>query len=130
MIFRYSLLWFLLAVIAILNGTLREKVYGKYFSELTSHQISTITGILLSGAVVYCVHRFWPIESIAQAWIIGVIWFISTVIFEFGFGHYAMGHSWAHLLRDYDLFQGRVWLVFLLWILVMPVVIYRLSGFK
>ncbi len=43
-----------------------------------------------------------------------------TVIFEFGFGHYIMGHSWSKLLHDYNLLAGRLWLVVLLAILTGP----------
>lgn len=125
MVIRYSLLWFVLAIIAIMNGIIREQTYGKVVSELSAHQLSTLTGVILSGAFVYFVHRIWPIESSNQALIIGVIWLISTIIFEFSFGHYVAGHSWNHLLNDYNILQGRVWSLFLLWVLIMPVVIYK-----
>ena len=125
MLLRYSLLWLALALIAIANGALREKTYGKYISELSAHQLSTLTAIVFSGTFVYFIHRVWPIESSNQAWLIGAIWFITTIIFEFTFGHYIVGHSWAHLLNDYNIFQGRVWPLFLVWVLFMPVVIHK-----
>lgn len=125
MILRYSLLWFALAIIAIANGILREQTYGKILTELSAHQVSTVTGVLFSGAFVYFIHRAWPIESSSQAWSIGTIWLISTIIFEFGFGHYIAGHPWSHLLNDYNIFAGRVWLFFLVWVFVMPVVIHK-----
>jgi hypothetical protein len=125
MILRYSLLWFALAIIAIENGILREQTYGKFISELSAHQLSTLTGVIFSGIFVYLVHRVWPIESSSQAWYIGGIWLVSTIIFEFGFGHYIVGHSWSHLLSDYNIFQGRVWSLFLVWVLIMPVIIYK-----
>ena len=125
MILHYSLLWFVLAVIAILNGILREQTYGKFLSELSAHQLSTLTGVILSGMFVYFIHHIWPIESLNKAWTIGGIWLISTVAFEFVFGHYVAGHSWSLLLHDYNIFQGRVWSLFLVWVLIMPVVIYK-----
>ena len=125
MLSRYSLLWFALAIIAIANGMLRELTYGKILSELSSHQLSTLTGIIFSGLFVLLMHRIWPIESSAQAWLIGTIWLLATIAFEFGFGHYIAGHSWVHLLADYNIFKGRVWPVFLAWVLIMPVLIYK-----
>lgn len=125
MVLRYSLLWFLLAIIAITNGVLRVTTYGKIMSELSAHQISTVTCIVFSGLFVFYMNKIWPIESLSQAWLIGFIWLISTILFEFVFGHFVMGHTWEILLRDYNLKQGRVWLLFLIWILVMPVVIYK-----
>ena len=51
----------------------------------------------------------------------GCGWLLFTVAFEFGFGHYVAGHSWQRLLGDYNIFDGRVWSLFLLWLLLMPV---------
>jgi hypothetical protein len=125
MVMKYALVWFLLAVVAIANGILRQSTYGKAVSELAAHQISTITAILASGAVVWVVNRFWPIESTSQACIIGACWLVMTVIFEFGFGHYVAGHSWERLFADYNVFEGRVWSFFLVWIAVLPFVVFK-----
>lgn len=127
MIAKYLFVWFLLAIVAITNGIVRQSTYGKAVSELAAHQISTITAILASGAVVWVAHRAWPIESATQAWSIGVCWLIMTVAFEFGFGHYVAGHSWARLLADYNITNGRVWSLFLVWVAVMPYVIFKFA---
>jgi len=125
MIIRYALCWFLLATVAIANGVLREATYGKHLSDLAAHQLSTVTAILFTGLAVWWFGRFWPLESAAQAWSVGFIWLVATIAFEFGFGHFVAGHTWSRLLADYNLLQGRLWLVFLAWILVMPYVFYR-----
>ena len=122
---RYLLLWLVLAVIAIANGTLREFTYGSLVSELTAHRLSTLSGMLFTGLFVWFVQRRWPIASLAQAWLIGCCWLLFTIAFEFGFGHYVIGHDWQRLLADYDLSAGRVWSLFLLWILILPVLGYR-----
>jgi hypothetical protein len=128
MIARYFLVWFLLATVAIANGVIRQTTYGKAVSDLAAHQISTATAVLATGAVVWFVHRVWAIESASQAWSIGLLWLIMTIAFEFGFGHFVAGHSWASLLADYNLFNGRVWCLFLIWMTIMPFVIFRLSA--
>ena len=68
-----------------------------------------------------------PIESASQAWLIGLIWLCLTIAFEFGFGHFVVAHPWNRLFADYDLLSGRVWSVFLLWILFMPRLFYRFA---
>jgi hypothetical protein len=117
--------WVLLAVVAIANGILREGTYGKFIPELAAHQVSTVTAIIAFGGVVWLANRWWPIESVSQALTIGTCWLVMTIAFEFGFGHYVAGHSWQTLLADYNLLEGRVWLLFLLWVAVVPFVIYR-----
>lgn len=127
MVLRYVLCWFLLAVVAIINGVLREGTYGKHVSDLAAHQISTLTAIVLTGIVVSVFYRASPLESAHQAWTIGLLWFVMTISFEFGFGHFVAGHSFSRLFADYNLFQGRVWVLFLVWVAVMPYLFFRLS---
>ena len=67
-------------------------------------------------------------NSPQQALIIGFNWLILTVIFEFLFGHYVMGHTWERLLQDYNIFKGRLWSLVLMWNLIMPYVIFRLAN--
>jgi len=121
------LVWLLLAIVAIANGIVRQSTYGKFVPELAAHQISTVTAILASGLVVWFVNRIWPIESASQALLIGACWLVMTVVFEFGFGHYVAGHSWARLVADYNLVAGRVWSLFLIWVAIMPYVIFKLA---
>ena len=125
MVAKYLLLWLVLAIIAIANGVIRQTTYGKVVPELAAHQISTITAILATGAVVWGLSRIWPLESSSQAWTVGILWLLLTIIFEFGFGHFVAGHSWVKLLADYNLINGRVWLLFLIWVAVTPFVFYR-----
>ena len=128
MVTRYLVLWLLLALVAIVNGTLRQFVYGPYIPELAAHQLSTVTGILFTGITVWILNRARPIGSAKQAWIIGACWFLMTIAFEFGFGHYVAGHSWSRLLADYNVLEGRTWSLFLAWIGLLPWVIWRLGN--
>ena len=125
MILRYLAAWFLLVVVGVLNGAVRGATYGKRLSELSAHQLSTVTGMLATGVVIWLLSRIWPLQSAAQAWVIGIAWLLMTVTFEFGFGRYVAGHSWARLFVDYALFSGRLWLLFLVWIAVLPWLLYR-----
>lgn len=124
----YSICWLGLVLIAIFNGLLRQKGYSRFMSELTAHQISTLTGILLFGAFIWLLTRVWRIESSGQALAIGGIWLALTVAFEFLFGHYVMGHPWSRLFHDYNLLEGRLWVLVLVWTFIAPYVFYRLGS--
>ena len=128
MVAKYLLVWVLLAVVAVTNGIIREATYAKVVSELTAHQVSTVTAILACSISVWIVNRLWPIQSTSQAWTIGISWLVLTVAFEFGFGHFVAGHSWNRLIADYNLLEGRVWSLFLFWLLIMPFVIYKATS--
>ena len=113
-------------LIAIFNGMLREKWYGKTINELAAHQISTLAGIFLFWTYIWIIIRHWPPESAGQAAAIGLIWLVLTIAFEFSFGRYIAGHTWRHLFSDYNLFAGRLWIVILLWVTIAPYFFYRL----
>lgn len=130
MIFRYLVAWLVLALLATANGTLRQATYGQVLPELTAHQISTFTGIALTGLVVWILSQRWPLRSAHQAWIVGAAWLALTIAFEFGFGHFVAGHSWSRLLADYDLSRGRLWTLFLVWITSAPWIFHQLSHSK
>lgn len=127
MVKRHLFFWLVLMLLAIANGILRETLLSPRFTELAAHQLSTLSGIVLTGLVAGLFARRWPLASPSQAWLVGICWLMFTLLFEFTFGHYLAGHSWARLLQDYNLLAGRVWPLFLLWVAVMPYLFYRLG---
>jgi hypothetical protein len=57
---------------------------------------------------------------------VGGYWLILTVGFEFIFGHYVAGHSWERLLADYNLGQGRIWVLVLVTTFLAPWLSHKL----
>lgn len=127
MYLTYFLLWFVLVVIAIINGAVRNGVYQKYLGDLLAHQVSTVIGIALFGIFIWFAVNKWRPESSNQAVLIGVMWLVMTVIFEFIFGHYVFGNPWSKLLHDYNILQGRVWILILIWVTIAPYLFYKLQ---
>ncbi|MGK7897526.1 MAG: hypothetical protein AB4372_28885 [Xenococcus sp. (in: cyanobacteria)] len=124
-IFIYILAWLGMVLLAIVNGIIRGKSYGQSMSELSAHQLSTLIAIILFGIYIFTLTRVFQIQSTTQAFTIGGIWLIMTVIFEFLFGHFVAGHSWSRLFMDYNILNGRVWVLVLLWVFISPFVFYR-----
>ena len=124
---KYILAWFPMIIIAIANGLFREKILTNRLNELQAHQLSTAIMIILFGIYVWILFKIWYPTSLNQAIIIGLIWLVLTVFFEFLFGHYVAGHSWERLLQDYNILKGRVWLLVLIWISIAPYIIYQLQ---
>ena len=128
MITKYLLAWLGLPVIGIVNGAIRQFLYRDALGDLTAHQLSTVTGILLFGLYIWLLSRWWPLPSARAAITVGLLWLALTIGFEFIFGHYVVGNSWERLLADYNLLAGRVWVLVLIWITIAPYVFYRLAA--
>ena len=115
-----------MVLIAIFNGMLRVKWYGKTIDELAAHQISSLTGTFLFGIYIWFIIHGWPPDSEGQAAAIGLVWLLLTIAFEFIFGRYVAGHTWSHLFSDYNLFAGRLWVIVLFWVTIAPYLFCRL----
>jgi len=124
----YAASWVGMVILAVVNGAIREKVYGQLMPELLAHQLSTFIALILLGAYIWCLTGVWRIDSSKQALVIGCMWLITTIVFELVFGHYVMGHSWGKLFHDYNLLKGRVWSLVLIWTAVAPYVFYRMRS--
>lgn len=53
---------------------------------------------------------------------IGIFWVVITIIFEFVFGHFVMGHPWVKLFADYNLLNGRLWVLVLINNIAAPLI--------
>jgi hypothetical protein len=124
---KYLIAWFVMLLVSIANGAVRDFTYGKYMDELAAHQFSSASSVLLLGLFIRAFVKFYPPSSGREAVTIGLLWVALTVAFEFLFFHYVGGHSWSELLANYNVFQGRVWIVVLAWVATAPYVFFRLS---
>ena len=120
----YLFAWFPMLILAILNGILRDLGYKKHLGDLTAHQISTFTLLLLFGGYIFLMVKKYPPSSSNQALILGLLWTALTLLFEFGFGTYR-GNSWTKMLEDYNLFRGRIWVLIPIALAIGPYVCYK-----
>lgn len=119
--------WFLFMILAIMNAILREGIFTSFLDELRAHQLSTFTLMTIIFIVTYLVLRLSNIQlSTEQAVIMGSIWLILTICFEFLAGHYVFGNSWNTLLSDYNILKGRIWILIPITILVSPILAHKI----
>ncbi len=113
--------WFLFMFLAIVNAGIRNNVYKPLVGDLVAHQISTIIFIIVIFAVTYLVLRFSSMKlSDSEALLMGTIWLVLTIIFEFIAGHYIFGNSWEKLFADYNIIKGRIWVFVLITTFLSP----------
>ncbi len=124
---KYVIGWLPLVVIAIANGTFRQIVFQQSLGELHAHQLSTAIGIILFGVYIYWVIRRWKPETMSETIRIGLLWMILTITFEFALGRLVLSRDWSLLLHDYNLCEGRVWILVLIWVALAPSLFFKLN---
>ncbi len=119
----WTVAWLGGAVIGIVNGTARELGYGRVLPAMAAHQLSAAVAIGLFGGYFWWLDQRWPLPSMRTALEVGALWVSLTIVFEFGFGRYVDRNTWAELLRQYDVSQGYVWSLVLVWLGLGPAVV-------
>lgn len=120
--------WVLFVVLAILNGTLREKLL---VPKIGTQAAQALSGILLSGAILLVTLLVFPLigaQNFEQCLLIGGLWLLMTVAFEFLFGHFVAGESWAKLLENYNVFSGNLWILVLITTALAPYLAGKIRG--
>jgi hypothetical protein len=124
---KHFLLWLPMIAIAFANAAVRELVIIKHFNEFRAHQLSTLSLIILCSIYMWFVFPVLTIQHSKQALLIGLVWVLLTVVFEFSLGRLT-NKSWEYLFRDYNILAGRIWLLFLFCLFILPYLLYSLRG--
>jgi hypothetical protein len=67
-------------------------------------------------------------RTVQDAWTIGVLWVVLTLVFEFLGGHFLFGKPWQELLADYNILAGRIWVMVLIVTLMTPIIAFTRRG--
>lgn len=120
MILRAVAIWLGLLVVASMNGALREALLIPRLGAGAGRAVSSVALSVLILLLTYATIRWIRPDTIKRAWLIGVLWIILTLAFEFLAGHFLFGNSWNSLLEDYNVARGRIWIVVLITTLIAP----------
>jgi len=115
-------IWFTLAVSAIVVAIFRNGILLPQFGEQTAHQIGTVLYLIVQFIVIFIFIKKLKIKETKTLLGIGIFWIVLTIIFEFVFGHYVAGHPWQKLFADYNIFNGRLWVLVLTNNLAAPLI--------
>ena len=125
---RATIAWCGILLLAFINGGIRELLLIPRLGERAGHALSSILlSTLVLAATWFLIPWIRPADQ-GTAWRIGLLWLGLTLAFEFLAGHYLFGSSWDHLLADYNIGQGRIWVLVLLTTLVAPALTWVLRA--
>ncbi|MBB5021381.1 hypothetical protein [Desulfurispira natronophila] len=98
-IVKASLIWFLIAVIAVVNGILRQVLLQPVLGDKVGLILSGIFLALLIYFIAWLTLPSFGNNSAAVYMDIGAQWVVMTLILEFGLGYFAAGMLPAETFR-------------------------------
>ena len=123
---KASGLWLGFLVVAIAGAIIRERFLEPGLGPLGGRALGTLlVGVIIFGLIYAYVGKLKGATQVSLVKL-GLFWTMATIMFEFLFGHYAMGHSWESLWADYNVFQGRLWPLVLMVTLFGPLLAQKI----
>lgn len=125
---RSLLMWLVLLAAMMGNGIFRVLVLQPRLGEDLARQVACVLGMgIILALTVPFLDRVGDVRS-GGLFGIGALWLALTVTFEFVFGRYVSGATWASLLAEYDLRRGRLWPLVLVTVLAAPWLVSLVRG--
>ena len=124
MVAKAVVAWCLILVGAVLNGMVREAVILPRTGRIVAHAISTVLLCLVIIGIGWPATAWVAPRTIQDAWVIGALWLVLTLAFEFGAGHFVFGRTWQELLAEYNVLAGRIWVMVLVVTLMTPIITF------
>lgn len=125
---KISIIWFVIAALAVANGLFRESVLVSNLGESIALPVS---GMLLSLIVFIVTCLSFPLFGKNNAltyFLIGLQWVLMTLLFEFLFGHYVIGKTWSDILEVFNIMKGNLFIFVLIVSLFSPLLVAKIKG--
>lgn len=107
------LIWMALIPLAILNGALRDNVLTPWLGNVALPLSGIILSLLIFGISVILIPKLGKGNQKTYI-VMGMVWLVLTIVFEFGFSLTVEGIPLSVLLAAYDITTGNLWLLVLL----------------
>ena len=125
LIIRAAAVWMLLLFAAVVNGVFRQLVLEPWLGTQVAHALSTAILCSLIFGLGWLTLAWIDVVFHWEAWTVGCIWLGLTLGFEFLGGHYLFGSTWSDLFTDYNVWNGRIWILILLTTAFTPLFVLR-----
>jgi hypothetical protein len=128
MIGRGLAVWLGILLLANLNGAVREMWLIPAMGKIPGRALSTVVLSVLVFLITWLTVGWIRPVSTGDAMLIGLVWLLLTLGFEFLVGHYVFHKPWAELTEDYNVARGRIWPLVLVAVLFAPLWTARIKG--
>ena len=129
-LFRAFLVWLVIVVAESIHGTLRQIFLAPFVGDFPARRIAFFVGMLLIFLIAYFCIRWIRATTTKRLLIVGLMWAILTVLFEFGLGIYILNYSRERMMEDYDVSRGGLMAFGIVFMVFAPYLAAKLRGMK
>ena len=125
-VLRSLTIWLVLIVAEIAHGILRALALVPIVGEFRSNQMGVFTGSVIILLIAYFTIRWIGAKRPSELLLVGWIWLVLTVAFEVLFGRFVVGLSWERIASDYNVLNGGLMPLGLLFLFFSPMIAAKL----
>lgn len=112
--------WILMILVEIVHGIVRGIFLVPLVGDLGARQIGVFTGSILIFGIAYTTSRWLGAKTVTSQIGIGLFWVLLTLVFEVTVGVFVIGADKARIIEDYDLANGGLMPIGLLFMFLAP----------
>ena len=127
---RAFLVWLVIIFAESIHGTLRQIFLAPLIGDFPARRIAFFVGMLLIFLIVYFFIRWIAAPTAKSLLLVGLLWAILTLFFEFALGFLILGYSRERVLEDYEVSRGGLMAFGLLFMTFAPLFAAKLRGAK
>ena len=119
------IVWLLIAFAETIHGILRAKLLVPKVGDLRSRQIGVFSGSIIIFIITFYSLSFIGPKTTSDTFIIGGIWLIFMLLFEFLVGHFIFRFPWKWLLDEYNVKKGRLLIFGMIFLFTVPYIVFH-----
>lgn len=111
--------WILIVIAESIHGTIRQLFIAPMIGDMLSRQVGVFVGLAIILLISWLSARWLGAKTLKNQLQVGALWVVLIVVFEVGLGT-AFGYTRERILSDYNLAQGGLMGLGLLFMLLAP----------
>ncbi|MBK6795935.1 MAG: hypothetical protein IPG76_03815 [Acidobacteria bacterium] len=127
---RAIAVWLLIVFFESLHGTARRLLIEPYLGDHRSRQIAVFTGSLIIFTITFLFIRWIRAEGFVSLPALGFSGLSYDSHFEIALGRLVFDFSWGRIAADYNLFEGGLMGIGLIFMACCPYLAARVKGLK
>jgi hypothetical protein len=120
--------WLIIIFAEIIHGVLRGLFLVPVVGDFESRQIGVFTGSFIILIIACKTVRWIGAKIKTELMITGLIWMLLTIAFEISFGRIVMNSAWERILSDFNIFNGGLLSLGMLFLMLSPLIAAKIRG--